>query len=280
MPPVLSLPAAVSSVFLSCEVPSLLLLRLFSARGGGGGGAARQALHPPSLPASPVPGACCAHRGRFCRCGRLLRSSSACPRPYRRSAGAHCARRVRPRPCGGCARRPRRSAHKRAKACARQSAARSSRSVRTGRGGGARSGAHGARPTSPAAPAFFTCSFSRRGFLPDAAARRARLALCLLLALGLLGYRFRRRIFARRIAAAARCAGCAALLLELFLIFALVVRNFARDRNADAGQLFDIREVRALRPVAERDRRTLLTGAAGAADAVQYRSPGCSADRS
>ena len=46
------------------------------------------------------------------------------------------------------------------------------------------------------------------------------------------------------------------------------MRNFARDRNADAGQLFDIREVRALRPVAERDRRTLLTGAAGAADAV------------
>ena len=29
MPPVLSLPAAVLSVFLSCEVPSLLLLRLF-----------------------------------------------------------------------------------------------------------------------------------------------------------------------------------------------------------------------------------------------------------
>ncbi len=134
-----------------------------------------------------VPGACCARRGvSAAASGLLLRSSSACSRPYRRSAALHCALRVRPRPSVGCARRPRRSAHKRARACARQSAARSSRSVHTDRGGGAWNGTHGVRPTSPAASCFFTCSFSRRGFLPDAAcARRARLALCLLLALGL-----------------------------------------------------------------------------------------------
>ena len=112
------------------------------------------------------------------------------------------------------------------------------------------------------------CLFAARLLGRCGRTRGTRLALGLLFALGLLCDSLSRSVLARRVTAAVGRLGGAALTVELLLVLGLVVRDFADDRNANAGQLFDVREVRALRLVAERDRRALLPCSAGAADAV------------
>ena len=107
-------------------------------------------------------------------------------------------------------------------------------------------------------------TLGRRGF--------ARLLLLGLLPLRFSRYRLCGGIFRNQLAAGAgiRRFALAALPLcggrWLFLM-----RDLARDRYLFPDQLFDIRKIRPLAPVTERNRRPLLSGAARAANAVDIR---------